>query len=153
MRPHPAHAYHGIKAAVRIAVGYVGGIDAAASITRVGRTLIGAYQDLASDRFIPADVILDIEAIAGGPHITAALARAQGYELLALAHHGPADVAVMMAGIGTEASRAFTTLAEALGDGLLSDKERYRLAGDLDALIGAARRARSALAVPQEDPA
>ena len=153
MRQHPEVAYRGVKAAVRIAVRNAGGIDAAASATRVNRSLVSQYQSNETERYIPADVILDIEFVAGEPTITAALARAQGYELRTIGHDAPMDVTVMMARIGREASRAFSTLAEAMGDGLLTAEERYRLAADLDALIGAVRRARVALVVAQEDPA
>lgn len=145
-RQHAAQAYGGLKAGTRLLTRDLGGIDAAAACSRVGRSLISDYANPASDRFIPVDVVIDAEAIAGTPHVTAAMARALGYELVPLLARPRGELGEALARISTGVGSLFATVASAFADGALSEQERDALARDLDAVARLAAEARCLLA-------
>jgi hypothetical protein len=49
--------YNALKTAMKLVITDLGGIDAAASCTRVGRSQINEYGTAGKDSFAPADVI------------------------------------------------------------------------------------------------
>jgi hypothetical protein len=84
LRARPALDYNGLKTAWKLLTSDCGGLEATASCTRVGKSQIALYGDVTSETFPPADVLLDVEAVAGLPRVTTALAGAQGYRLVPL---------------------------------------------------------------------
>lgn len=81
MRTLPSVSYAAIKAASRRLVEQAGGVESAATVTRVGKSSLGNYGDVKNDHFIPADAIADLERDIGQPIVTRELARLAGYEL------------------------------------------------------------------------
>jgi hypothetical protein len=76
-----------------------------------------------------------MEAVGGTPHITAALARAQGYVLVAIeSPRGRGELAVLMAEIGRDFGELFATASLALAHDHLSEQERLDLTRELDNL-------------------
>lgn len=144
-RHHAAQEYSGLKAATRLLIRDLGGIDAAAAGTRVGRSLMSDYGNPTSDRFIPVDVLLDIEAIGGTPRLTAALARSQGYELCPVVPRERGALGEALARISVGVGSLFSTVAASFADGVLTDVERADLARDLDEVIRLAGEARALL--------
>ena len=144
-RQHAAQGYAGLKTGTRLLLRDLGGIDAAASCSRVGRSLWSDYASPHSDRFIPVDVVIDAEAIAGTPHVTAAMARALGYELVPLLARPRGELGDALARISTGVGALFATVAAAFSDGALSAAERDALARDLDAVVRLAGEARCLL--------
>lgn len=131
-----------LKTAVRLTIQRLGGLDAAATCTRVGRSNLSDYGSLAHlDRHIPADVILDLELIAGEPHITAALARAQGYRLEPVAARQTGDVVTPAQRLMRAAAELSNQLLDALEDHSISPAER----DGLMATAGLARQAADAV--------
>lgn len=150
-RQHAAQGYAGLKTGTRLLLRDLGGIDAAAACSRVGRSLWSDYARPHSDRFIPVDVVIDAEAIAGTPHVTAAMARAQGYELVPLLARPRGELGDALARISTGVGALFATVAAAFSDGALTAAERDALARDLDAVVRLAGEARCLLLASQQE--
>jgi hypothetical protein len=141
-------AYNTLKTATKMLVRDIGGVDATAACTRAGRSLISDYGNLASDRFMPGDIILDAETIGGTPHITAALARIQGYELVPRTTVTDGDLNHKLAGLGREFGALFADVATALADGEITEAERDTLLRGLENVRRVAGEAASALLAP-----
>lgn len=144
-RHHGAQTYAGLKAATRLVLRDCGGLDAAAASSRVGRSQFSDYANPNSDKFIPVDVAIDIEAIGGIPHVTAALARAQGYELLPVEPRDRGQLGLALAAISAGVGTLFATVATAFADGHLTPEEEADLYRDLDNVIRLASEARALL--------
>lgn len=151
-RAHAAELYNGLKTAWKQLVGDIGGIDAVAACTRTTRSLAGDFGSLNADRFAPIDVVLDAEAIAGRPHVTAALARAQGYMLLPLAPRHAGDLSRVLAELSSDVGRTFADAVAALAHPALSPDERATLIRDLDEVARVAAEARCLLQQPPAAP-
>lgn len=135
-----------LKTAFRALVQRVGGLDAAATVTRVRPSQIAAYYDPNQpQQLMPADIVADLERVAGEPLVTAQLARLAGHMLVP-----------MMAGLGSEA-RAIAAVfqetgelgarwASAMEDGHLDDAEVGRVQTELADLHRAAGAAMALLA-------
>lgn len=141
MRPLSAEAYDGLKTASRRLAGAAGGVEAAASITRVGKTAIGRYQDPHGADFMPLDVVADLEAATGRPFVTEALARLARSLLLPLPVTPDADWTRGLAQLGAEIGDVFRRAQEALaGDGRIDAREaaalRDEVQGAMRALAG-----------------
>ena len=67
-----------LKTAFKLVVSDVGGLEAAAACTRLGKSQLAEYGNINSEKMITVDVVLDLEAIGGAPHVTAAMAAAHG---------------------------------------------------------------------------
>lgn len=144
-RAHAPALYNGLKTSWKLVVADLGGIEAAAACTRVGKSVIAEYGAITSERFVPIDVVADAEAIGGRAHVTAALARAIGCELVPVEARGSGDLAVVLSEIGRDAGRLFATAALALADGAVSPSEREDMIRELDALRRVAGEAQAVL--------
>ena len=131
-RQHAPSTYNTLKTAVKRLVLDVGGVDAAASCTRGTRSLFSDYGNITSDRHLPADAILDLETIGGVPHVTEALASAQGYRLVRVDPRPRDEVAAALARIGQSMGVLFSNAAAALADGVLTPVEAAGLSRDLE---------------------
>jgi hypothetical protein len=104
-----------VKTAWKLLVAKVGGVEAAAACTRASRSLVSDYGNYESPRFAPGNAILDVEEIAGEPLVTAALARARGYELVMVETPLAAgQLASLVAEFSPVIGELFATLAHAL---------------------------------------
>lgn len=138
-------AYRRLKTAWKALVQDLGGVEATAAATRAGRTLASDYGNVASDRYVPVDIILDAEIIAGTPHVTAALAALQGYALVPRQADPAAQIATLLAAVGRESGEVFASAAVALADGKLTSAEALSLVGELADLERAAATAIASL--------
>ena len=109
------------------------GVEAACELTGKSKATIGRYysdQDEHGDRFMPIDVVAELEAAARFPHVTAALADLRGITLsYDVERRDPAS-----GGINSDvvalAQRFGMLMAEynqAIGDGKISINEAKRL--------------------------
>jgi hypothetical protein len=104
-----------LKTAFKLTLGDVGGLDAATTVTRVGRSQLAAYGDIHSDRMPPVDVVLDLEAIGGEPRMTAALAAAHGYELAPLEGRPTHELAACLAEAATDCGQLLSDAVRLMG--------------------------------------
>lgn len=115
-----------IKTATKTAVGALGGIDAAASVSRVGRSTIADYYNRQCQQVIPLDIAVALDQCAQHPHLLSAMAHAEGYGLLPL-QIGHGDVAQDMENIATSAGELMAETVRALADGVVTNDERHAL--------------------------
>ncbi|MCA3254800.1 phage regulatory CII family protein [Bradyrhizobium sp.] len=122
-----------LKRETRALVKAVGGGDAGSMACRVRQQVLSDYGNITqSARFVPADVVLDLESVSvgrtGHPHVTRMLARAAGYELVPLPGARPETKSwhEHIAACAKEAGEVTSRLALAVAGGVNADE-----AGDL----------------------
>jgi hypothetical protein len=116
----PLHS-NSLKTHVRRLIALLGGIEAAATVTR---SRLAEYADVhAQDRHMPIDILLDLELAAGDPLVTAQLAAAQGYVINAL-QFGEGDVAEALARVSQDAGTTLADAVQAIRDGLPAHRPR-----------------------------
>lgn len=145
---HSPAVANSVKTAWKLLVQRLGGVDATAACTRAQRSRVSEYGTIGTDRWAPVDVILDAETIAGVPMVTAALARAQGYDLVPVVPHGDGELPVHLARIGATAGDMFRAAAEALADGVLTEAERIEVAARMADAARVLQQAQAALLAP-----
>ena len=139
-RQLPANDYAALKAATRQLISHAGGAVAASAVTRGGHQNIGRYGSAQPDdgeRFMPADVIADLESECGQPVLTRALAKMAGHVLVPeprVTLSGTALGTVTAAAL-KETSEVFVSLADGLSDGVLSASDAARIEKDVDDAI------------------
>jgi hypothetical protein len=74
-RVHSQHVYCDLKIATRRLVEEAGGVEPAASLTRVSKTMLASYYDPGSGLYVPLDVVADLESGSDSLPVTTALAR------------------------------------------------------------------------------
>lgn len=128
-------AKNAVKTGWKLLVDELGGVDATASACGVSRSLVSEYGNRNGERFAPAHTILAGERVAGTPHVTSAMARALGYELVLVeVPRAQTELAKVAAELGRDVSALFATIAEALQnpDALTTDvADLMREAGDV----------------------
>lgn len=145
--------YAVIKQATRRLVKACGGLESAATITRVGHSELARYYDPAEKLFMPIDIAADLETDCGKPMLTRALASLAGCELVGLPqspdksedlHHWSSllanlgqETASTLAHVATTLAKHGTLTAQAITD--------QRLTSHLDALIASAMQLRSTI--------
>lgn len=125
--------YNAVKTAFKNLISDLGGIDAAASCTRIGRSQIANYGMAGNEQFVPVDVLMDLEHVGGFPHVTAALARTQGFVLVPVeCSRNQGELSVLLATIGKDVGDLFATGAAVLAHGKPTDVEREVLLREFD---------------------
>lgn len=139
-RQLPANDYALLKAATRKLISYAGGPVAAAAVTRGGHQNVGRYGSAHADdgeRFMPADVIADLESESGQPVLTRTLARLSGHLLVPEPHvvrSGTALGAITAKAL-KETSDVFVALGDGLGDGHLCAADAARIETEIEEAI------------------
>lgn len=148
-RLHPAEAYNAIKAAVRRLVGRAGGLESAASITRVSHASLGYYGDVNKPgQNMPVDIVADLEKDVGEPVVTRELARLGGYDLVPVtkaAPIAPSDPGQMMLRLMTEMGELSKSIDAMEADGRRTPNEMQTCLKELDDLIAQANACRDRL--------
>ena len=109
------------------------GIEAACELTGKSKATIGRYysdQDEHGDRFMPIDVVAELEAAARFPHVTSALADLRGITLSYSPEKRNATSGGVNQDVVTLAQRFAQLMAEyniAIEDGKISPNEAKRL--------------------------
>ena len=130
-----AVAIQHIKRATRALVDSVGGGDRGAGLCRVRQQDLSDYgnrNQLA--RFMPADVIADLEGVADRPFVTEALAREAGFGLFRLPDAaGGGDWLEMLARLAKEGGDVMAQIALHAPDGITAPEVRAsNLIGEID---------------------
>lgn len=136
-RQLPDRDYQALKAATRQLVTAAGGAVAAAAVTRGDHQSISRYGSAHPDnveRFMPIDVLADLESECEQPVLTAALARLSGHLLVPVpaAARSGSLLGKAMARALKETSEVFVTLAEAHADGQICAGEAARVSKEIN---------------------
>lgn len=136
-RQLPASDYDAIRAATRKLISTVGGPVAAAGVTRGDHQNISRYGSAHPDnaeRFMPIDVVADLEAECEQPVLTSLLARMTGHMLVTVPQVSPSGspLAAITAASLKETADVFVALGASLGDGRLSKAEAEAIAREID---------------------
>lgn len=113
----PAKDYALEKAATRQLVRLAGGVAQAATFTRVDPARLSRYGSPHDPQFVPIDVVADLEAEAGDPIVTRALADLSGCLLVAKPKADAArGMAATLGRTAKETGEALAALGSALAD-------------------------------------
>lgn len=139
-----------LKRATTDMVKGVGGVEAAAAFTRVGKTMLADYGSLnRTDCFAPIDIVADLEPLArersGWPHVTQALCRTMGGVFVALP-----DVAItggdlfeQHAELAEQASDVTRAICAGMKDGKWDPEDGVELEKHCDDLLDVVIRLRA----------
>lgn len=121
-------------------VGRIGGLEAAASFCRVGKSTLARYASTVSadaESFAPVDVVRDLEALAGEPLVTATLCgMADGvFVPVPNASATTGDLLAMMATLSGEFNDTTRAVCTGLSDGTFCGGDAERLEHELDDVI------------------
>lgn len=117
-RPHREADYLALKGATRRLVEACGGVESAAAVTRTGFQVLSKYGRPQEPVFAPVDVVADLEADAGDPFVTRALAQLAGHVLVPLprAEAGQGRWYRHISEIAMDAGAVVQRLGEAIAD-------------------------------------
>jgi hypothetical protein len=131
-----------LKRATSEMVKGVGGLEAGAVFTRVGKSMLADYgSPNKADCFAPIDVIADLEPLArertGWPHVTQALCKAMGGTFVPEpeAPATGADLLSLSSQLSSEFNDAIGAVCAGLADGKWCSRDGARLDGELDQLL------------------
>ena len=130
-----------LKTAARLLVGAVGGLEAAASVCRVNKSVLAAaYDPHQPDRYLPIDVVADLELVAAEPVVTHVLARLAGQALVPIGPAGGLEAQALVE-VFRGAADVGAEYAAAMVDARLSAAERRGIADRLLTLQAACMQA------------
>lgn len=133
-RQLPLRDYQALKQATGVSVGGAGTLRQLAE--DIGRKRWQVFSDWCDasqmDRFVPLDVIADLEAIHGSPVITRALAKLSNCIVVPLPDARSASPGLCLGEIARTTGALISSMAEALADNRIDAKERTQLLGDID---------------------
>ncbi|MBS1029165.1 hypothetical protein [Gluconobacter albidus] len=122
-----------LKTATQMAVRAIGGIDAAAAVTRVGRARISEYQNRNSTTTAPVDIAIVLDEFAQEPFILQTMAHELGYNLTPI-QLGHGDVAEIMEDVADKANDTMKMTIRVLADGIVTVEEAHSLGHELTKL-------------------
>ena len=130
-----------LKVKARLLIERVGGLEAAASCTRIGKSQLANCQSAHSDQYLPIDVVCRLEEIVGEPIVTKELARRAHYRMERLDDGKPGDAMKYVADVAKEMNDVLAAMATGMADGRLCADDMARLQREL---LDVSRRAAEA---------
>jgi hypothetical protein len=125
-RPFTRADYLALKAATRYALESAGTLAEVAARTRVDPAQLSRYGNPENSQFVPLDVAMDLDHLAGAPVILRAYAERMGFELVP--HEArvekPAGLAEQIARVGGEAGDVLRVLADTYQEGVTPARAR-----------------------------
>ena len=121
-------------------VGRIGGLEAAASFCRVGKSTLARYASIVqadAECFAPIDVVRDLEALAGEPIVTATLCAMADGVFVAIPNTpaGTGDLLAMMSALSGEFNDTTRVVCAGLADGKFCPVDAAKLERELDDVI------------------
>ncbi len=121
-------------------VGKIGGLEAASSFCRVGKSTLARYaSNVQSDAecFAPIDVVRDLEALAGEPVVTSTLCAMADGVFVAVPNTPAAtgDLLAMMSALSGEFNDTTRVICAGLADGNFCAVDAAKLERELDDVI------------------
>lgn len=137
----PQQSYLALKSATRDLVAAVGGTTRAAGISRLGQSEYsrgGGVGERDIERFLPVDVIADLEAQSGAPVITKVLADLADCLLIPLPRGTGIGGLSQDIGLSAQAfGKLMSDIGAAVADGSIDHRERHALRADIRQLMTA----------------
>lgn len=129
-----------------------GGVEAAAGFCRLGKSQLSDVGNVnISDKFMPLDVIDDLEAVTAGtpgwPQVTRALARRRGFELVPMPEASDVEIDWLqhIAQLSKEAGDVVSKLAANAAGGITAAEiKRAEIVREFDELVRIAVEGRAA---------
>ncbi|MBL4761261.1 MAG: hypothetical protein JKY93_01010 [Gammaproteobacteria bacterium] len=142
-----AEQYNALKMATRKLHKKSGGLESAASLTRVQHAQLGVYQNVnVTDQFAPIDVIADLEHETGTPFVTEALcAINNGYYTPFTKSTAAPIFAANLAISGKEFADVMSRAAISLEDGIITKGEAVAIINEVNEAIQALAQLKSGL--------
>lgn len=136
-RQLPDRDYQALKAATRQLVNSTGGSVAAAAVTRGDHQSMSRYGSAHpdnADRFMPIDVLADLESECEQPVLTRELARLSGHLLVPVPQvvRSGTSLGLKTAKALKETSEVFVALADGMGDGRLCARDAENIGREID---------------------
>lgn len=145
LRPHGQADYLAMKTATALSARLAGPtLRDVAARTRLDAGTISRCGNPFEATFVPVDVGMDLDALAGDDIILRTWARLRGYELTPTAAHNEAhDLAVRIGHAAREVGEMASTALEAMSDGVVTPREAGAViaeANDAERLIASVKR-------------
>ncbi len=133
-RQLPLRDYHGLKRATGVLVGEAGTLrQLAADIGRKRWQVFSDWCDASQmNRFVPLDVIADLEALHGKPVITRALAELSNCIVVPMPDARSSLLGLCLGELARSTGLLISNMAEALADQTIDAQERTQLLSDID---------------------
>lgn len=127
-RPYRNSDYLALKAATRRATIEAGTLADVAKRTRIDATRISKAGNPNENEFLPLDVAMDLDALAGDDRILRAWAELRGYDLVK-DEKGVAieDMARHVGSVGKESGELISEMCSAVADGKVTPAEASRI--------------------------
>lgn len=127
-RPYRNEDYLAIKAATRRATKEAGKLADVADRTRIDASRISKAGNPNEAEFLPIDVAMDLDALAGDDRILRAWAEMRGYDLHKI-ERGVAveNMARHIGAVGKESGELISEMCEAVADGKVTPAEALRI--------------------------
>lgn len=127
-RPYRNADYLALKAATRRATVEAGTLADVAKRTRIDATRISKAGNPNENEFLPLDVAMDLDALAGDDRILRAWAELRGYDLVK-DEKGVAieDMARHVGSVGKESGELISEMCSAVADGKVTPAEASRI--------------------------
>ena len=127
-KPYIPREARSLKDAVSALVKECGGLERAASLTRVSPSQMQRYTSPSEHEYqMPVDVALALEMSCGVPHVTRFLALETSHVLVNTSPHDDTPLAVDVAKVGQEMADLFQKFAAAIADGKICVAEATAL--------------------------
>lgn len=139
MRSLNREQYLLVKAATRTLIKNCGGLESAATMTRVGTSSLSDYCSVEKeDVFIPLDVALDLQIESGTFPLTEALAALSGGSFTpADAQAANPNLTIAAAGMMGETADAIKSISESMKDGKITPREKKDITKQIQDVIHA----------------
>lgn len=136
MRLLNSHDLNALKTASRAAVHVCGPVKQITAVSRVSEGRVSTCINRETDDFLPIDVALEIDMMAGAPLIVEAMARKLGYRLVADDSEAKASAFTHrdLCQVQARAAALMSSGDEALDDGRVDAAEQRELHGKIAAL-------------------
>lgn len=146
IRPTSDHDRARLKAASGRAIERAGGGTLFSDQTRVEAPVLSKYKAIHEETaFMPIDVAVDCDMVAGAPIILSAMASTLGYSVAPMAPERVRYAPELVGSLIREAGEASAVILEAMADGKLTEAERAKIAKEIDQAAMALWKLRASL--------
>jgi hypothetical protein len=140
MSDRPCDSDIALKTLARVLIEKSGGLEAAAACLRgrVGRSQLANYQSPHHDQFMPVDVAARLSVVTGDACLIEEMAKRMGFRLVPIGAVEAGCAVQIVSAVAQETNEALQALSAGMADGMICERDRDRIQGEL---LDVARRA------------